>query len=177
MTLGFADLLIFLGGFTLARVTGFARRLLHPTELCDHVVVPSHEHLWGLRFPAADVLSAFATLFGLTCLVVHGVSSLAPRHEVVIGLVAGLIGIFALRFWLRRVCDPTEQLRLEASAVRVVRDIPPEGYGQVEMTIDGAQLKMAARSQDAEPIPAGALVEILDRSESVVVVSRRSRPQ
>jgi hypothetical protein len=59
-------LLIFLGGFTLSLVTGFARRLLHPTELCDNVVVPSHEHLHGLRFPAADILASFLTVFGFT---------------------------------------------------------------------------------------------------------------
>ena len=53
-------MLIFLGGFTLSLVTGFARRLLDPTELCDNVVLPSHEHLRGLRFPAADLLASFA---------------------------------------------------------------------------------------------------------------------
>jgi membrane protein implicated in regulation of membrane protease activity len=172
VTLGFAYLLIFLGGFTLALVTGFARRLLHPSELCDHVLVPSHEHLRGLRFPAADVLASFLTLFGLTCLVVHGLFALDPFREVVIGSVAGLIGIVALRSWLRTVCNPTEQLQRQRAEVRVVREIPASGYGQVEVLLEGAPLKLAARSQDRQPIPAGSLVEILDRTESVVVVTR-----
>ena len=174
MTVGFAYLLIFLGGFTLALVTGFARRLLHPTQLCDHVVLPSHEHLWGLRSPAADVLASFLTLFGLTSLVVHGVKSLAPGHEIAIGAVAGLLGIVVLKSWLRRVCDPAEQLDPGTAEVTVVRDIPANGYGQIEVLLGGAPLKLAARSQDLEPIPAGAVVEILDRSESVVVVKRRA---
>jgi membrane protein implicated in regulation of membrane protease activity len=165
-------LLIFLGGFTLALVTGFARRLLHPTQLCDHVVVPRHEHLWGLRFPAADVLASFLTLFGLTALLVHGLTSLTPAQEAAAAAVAGLVGIVVLRSWLRRVCDPTEQLPPEPRQVRVVRAIPANGYGQIEIRIDGAPLKLAARSQDPRPIPEGALVEILDRSESVVVVQQ-----
>ncbi len=174
MTWGFAYLLIFLGGFTLALVTGFGRRLLHPTVLCDHVVVPSHEHLWSMRFPAADILASFLTLFGLTAVVIHGVTSLTPSHEIAIGIVAGLFGIVALRTWLRRVCDPCEQLRSGTQDVRVVREIPGNGYGQVEVTMEGAQLKLAARSEASEPIPVGTVVDILDRTESVVVVVPRA---
>jgi hypothetical protein len=43
------------------------------------------------------------------------------------------------------------------------------------MVVDGGALKLAARSQDLEPIPAGALVDILERSESVVVVTSRAK--
>jgi hypothetical protein len=167
-------LLIFLGGFTLSLVSGFARRLLHPTELCDHVIVPSHEHLHGLRFPVADVLASFLSLFGLASLVTHGLSSLAPLHEMSIGTGAGLVGIFALKSWLRRVCDPSEQLNGDPNVVRVVREIPAKGYGQVELSVEGAQLKMAARTDQSQPIPVGAVVTILDRTESVVVVKPQS---
>jgi len=170
VTWGFAYLLTFLGGFTLALVTGFGRRLMHPSDLCDHVVVPSHEHLWSMRFPAADILASFLTLFGLTALIVHGVMTLAPQQEIIIAFVAGLFGIVALRTWLRRVCDPCEQIRPELHEVRVVREIPSKGYGQVEVTMEGAQLKLAARSETQRPIPVGTVVKILDRSESVVVV-------
>ena len=126
-----------------------------------------------MRFPAADVLASFLTLFGLTAVVVHGLTSLPPGHELAIGGAAGLFGIFALRSWLHRVCDPCEQLRSGTQEVRVVREIPGNGYGQVEVTMEGAQLKLAARSEVADPIPVGTLVEILDRSESVVVVVPR----
>jgi len=170
VTWGFDYLLIFLGGFTLSLVTGFARRLLHPTELCDNVVVPSHEHLRGLRFPAADLLASFLTLFGLISLVTHGLTSLAESRVVAIGAGAGVFGIFALRTWLYRVCDPCEQLNHDLQQVRVVREIPANGYGQVEVSLDGAPLKLAARTEMLKPIPVGSAVEILDRTESVVVV-------
>jgi membrane protein implicated in regulation of membrane protease activity len=170
VTWGFAYLLIFLGGFTLALVTGFGRRLIHPSDLCDHVVVPSHEHLSSMRFPAADILASFLTLFGLTALIVHGVTSLAPTQEIAISGVSGLFGIIVLRTWLRRVCDPCEHIQTGAQEVRVVREIPSKGYGQVEVVMEGAQLKLAARSEHSQPIPVGSVVTILDRSESVVVV-------
>jgi len=174
VTVGFAYLLVFLGGFTLALVTGFARRLLHPTELCDHVVVPFHEHLRGLRAPAADVLASFLTVFGLCSLVLHGLFALTPWQEITLGGAAGVVGIFALRFWLRRVCDPGERIGRSSAEVRVIREIPANGYGQVEVLVEGTGLKLAARSLDADPIPAGAIVEILEQSESVVVVRRRA---
>jgi hypothetical protein len=167
-------LLIFLGGFTLSLVTGFARRLLHPTELCDNVIVPSHEHLRGMHFPAADALASFLTLFGLASLVTHGLASLKPIPEMAIGTVAGLIGIFGLRSWLRRVCHPAEILNGDPNTVRVVREIPPRGYGQVEVAVEGSKLKMAARTDQSRPIPVGAIVEILERSESVVVVATQT---
>lgn len=167
-------MLTFLGGLTVALVSGFARRLLHPTQLCDNVVLPSHEHLHGIRFPAADILSSFLTLFGFTALVVHGLTSLALKNEIAIAAAAGVVGIVILRSWLRRVCDPCEQFAGNTLGVRVVREIPSNGYGQVEVTVEGTQLKLAARSDQTAPIPIGALVEILDRSESVVVVKESS---
>ena len=174
MTWAFAYLLIFLGGLTVALVSGFARRLLHPSQMCDNVVLPSHEHLHGIRFPAADVLSSFLTLFGLTAIVIHGLTSLAPKHEIAIAAAAGVVGIVIFRTWLHRVCDPCEQFANGTRQVRVIREIPSNGYGQVEVTIEGTQLKLAARSDQTAPIPIGSLVEILDRSESVVVVKRPS---
>jgi hypothetical protein len=167
-------LLIFLGGFTLSLVTGFARRLLHPTELCDNVVVPAHEHLHALRVPAADILASFLTVFGLVSLGIHGVTPLAERHVILIGAGFGLIGVFVLRSWLGRVCDPSEKVKEDAALVRVVREIPANGYGQVELSIEGALLKLAARTDQSGPIPVGEIVEILDRTESVVVVKSQS---
>ncbi len=170
MTWGAAYLLVFLGGFTLAVVTGFARRLLHPSQLCDFVVVPFHEHLHGLRFPAADYLASFITVSGLVCFLVHGLTAAGPEKEIAIGAGAGVVGIFALRFWLIRVCDPCEHLDTDMRRVRVIRDIPANGYGQVEVVVNGTRLLLAARTEEALPIPEGTFVEVLDRRESVLIV-------
>jgi hypothetical protein len=174
VTWGFAYLLIFLGGFTLSLVTGFARRLMHPTQLCDHVVVPSHEHIQGLRVPVADLVSSFLTVFGLVCLLIHGLTQLKPSQTVSIGGVAGILGIFILRAWLPKVCGPVENIEPATRQVEVVREIPSKGYGQVQLEVQGSSLKLAARSDEPGCIPVGSLVEIMDRTESVVVVRRKS---
>jgi membrane protein implicated in regulation of membrane protease activity len=170
VTWGFAYLLVFLGGFTLALVSGLARRLLHPSELCDFVVVPSHEHLNGLRFPAADLLASFLAVSGLASLLVHGLTSFPPTQEIAVGVGAGIVGTFTLKFWLNKVCDPSDQLQNDLQKVKVVREIPANGYGQVEVPLEGALLKLAARSEAEGPIPEGTLVQVLDRRESVVIV-------
>jgi hypothetical protein len=118
----------------------------------------------------ADFLASFITLFGLACFLVHGFTSLGVAQEVAIGAGAGVVGIFALRFWLVRVCDPSELLDQDLRKVRVVREIPANGYGQVQVVVNGAHVKLAARTEEARAIPEGTLVEILDRRESVVIV-------
>ena len=172
MTLAFVYLIIFLGGFTLALVSGLARRILHPSELCDHVVLPSHEHWQSQHTPTADAVISFVTLFGLATFVVHGVSTSTPLVEVLVGLGAGLVGVVLLRTWIGRVCDPSQQASHPPGSARVVRDIPPQGYGQVEVEVGDTVLRLAARSQEVSVIPAGSLVTVLDRQESVLVVER-----
>ncbi len=171
MTWAFAYLCVFLLGFTLALVTGLARRIIHPSILCDGVVVPSHEHWIVLRMPKTDIVVSFITVFGLTTFFVHGFRAFGPHREIALGLVAGLVGSFFVRVWLCRGADPTSVVSCEGSAATVIRDIPAHGYGQVEVTVGGCRIKLAARSTDAAAIPHGTPVTVLDRQESVVVVS------
>ena len=171
VTFGFLYLLIFLGGFTLALVTGLVRRLLHPTELCDHVVAPSHEHWQSHHTPRTDMVVSFITLFGLTTFLVHGFTTFGLARELIAGGAAGLLGVLLLRVWFRHICDPSRTPVSEGESATVVRDIPPHGYGQVELEISGeARIRLAARSEADRSIPAGTVVEVLDRQESVVIV-------
>lgn len=171
MTLGFAYLCIFLLGFTLALVTGLARRIVHPSTLCDGVIVPSHEHWATMRMPRADLLVSFITVFGLATFLLHGLSDAGPRRELAVGALVAVVGAFVLRLWLCRGADPTSVLSCEGAAATVVRTIPANGYGQVEVSVSGCRVKLAARSDITEMIPVGTSVTVLDRSESVVVVT------
>jgi hypothetical protein len=171
VTWGFLYLFVFLGGFTLALVTGLVRRILHPSELCDHVVVPSHEHWHSHHSPRSDLAISSATFFGLATLLVHGVSSFDPAREIAIGVVAGLIGAVVVRFWLGRIHDPIHRVEKHPENAVVVREIPANGFGQIEVTVAGSLLKLAAKSSAGIPIESGTVVAILDRQESVVVVS------
>lgn len=171
MTWAFAYLCVFLLGFTLALVTGLARRIIHPSVLCDGVVVPSHEHWAVLHTPKTDLAVSFITVFGLTTFFLHGFTAFGPHREIAVGLLAGLAGTFFIRFWLCRAADPTSVVSCEGASATVVRDIPANGYGQVEVSVGGCRVKLAARSTDAAAIPHGTAVTVLDRQESVVVVS------
>ena len=174
MTWGFVYLLVFLGGLTLAIVTGLARRLLHPSELCGEVTAPSHEHWYGQHRLQSDAVVSFATLFGLVTLLIHGVTHLDPLREIVIGSVAGLLGTVVVRAWMGRICDPTPQLEERPGRATVIRSIPSNGFGQVEISVAGSRLKLAAKSSSGNAIQPGTEVEILDRQESVVIVTPSS---
>ena len=170
VTWSFLYLAIFLLGFTLALVSGLVRRILHPSELARNVTVPSHEHWADLHTPRTDLLTSFLTVFGLVTFVLQGTTSMGPRREVLIGGAVGCIGAFILRLWLCRTCDPSSGLRCQGADARVVRAIPANGFGQVEVDVGGCMVKLAARTTLSSPISEGALVRILDRQESVVIV-------
>ncbi len=171
MTWAFAYLCVFLLGFTLALVTGLARRVIHPSVLCDGVVVPSHEHWAAFRTPKTDLVVSFITVFGVTTFLLHGFGAFDPHHEIAVGLVAGLAGTFFVRVWLCHATDPTSVVSCEGASATVVRDIPANGYGQVEVSVGSCRVKLAARSTNSAAIPHGTPVTVLDRQESVVVVS------
>jgi len=174
MTWGFVYLLVFLGGVTLAIVTGLVRRILHPSELCSDVVAPSHEHWHSQHRPRSDIVISFATLFGLATLLIHGLTSLDPIREIMIGFAAGLVGTVVIRSWLGRIGDPMHQIEGHADHAMVIRPIPTNGFGQVEISVAGTRLKLAARSSTGAAIQPGTKVEILDCQESVVIVTPSS---
>ena len=171
MTWTFAYLCVFLLGFTLAMVTGLARRVIHPSILCDGVTAPSPEHWTTLQMPKTDLVISFITVFGLATFFLHGFGTFGPHREIALGLLAGLLGCFFVRVWLCRAADPTAVVSCEGSTATVVRDIPAHGYGQVEVSVGSCRVKLAARSNDDAAIPNGTPVTVLDRQESVVVVS------
>lgn len=174
MTWGFVYLLVFLGGLTLATVTGLARRILHPSELCGEVTAPSHEHWYSQHRLRSDFVISFATLFGLTTLLIHGTTTLAPVREIVIGAAGGVLGIVVLRSWMGRICEPMHRIEDRPDQATVIRSIPSNGFGQVEISVSGTRLKLAAKSSTGAAIQPGTEVDILDRQESVVIVSPSS---
>ena len=71
---------------------------------------------------------------------------------------------------MRRPCA----VALDSERATVVRDIQPGAYGQVRIEKNGVTVLMAAQSVDAGVIPAGAEVEVVDCSRSVLTVRLRS---
>ena len=176
MTLSFVYLALFLAGFTLALVGGLVRRILHPSALCDHVTVPSHEHWASLHAPLADFVVSFLTGFGLAALVLHGLTDLDLVHELVLAVGAGTVLALAIRTWLCRAALPTDPGCCVEGRALVVRRIPENGFGQVEVEVCGCQVKLAARSATGQAIEEGRTVRVVDRHESVLVVTAEEEP-
>jgi len=172
VTWTFCYLVIFLVGFTLALVGGLVRRLLHPCELADRVIVPSHEHWASLRTPRADLVVSFLTGFGASGLVVHGTAHLDTRHELAAAAGGGIVLAALVRWWMcREVKAPADPAACLSATATVVREIPPRGFGQVEVEVHGCRVKLAARTEAGRPIGPGETVRVVDRQESVLVVA------
>jgi membrane protein implicated in regulation of membrane protease activity len=171
VTVGFVYLILFLGGFTVALVTGLLRRAFQPLAHAAPPAAPVHQHWQLASTPFWDFAAAFLTVFGLTAFTLHGVTALALGPEVALAAAAGLIGALALRSRIgHRSITRDHALDAESSTASVVRDIPPSGFGQIELEVEGNRVTMAARSESLETIAAGTAVEVIDRSESVVTV-------
>ncbi len=171
MTWAFTYLVIFLLGFTLAIVTGLVKRLLYPSDLCDSVIVPAHEHWARLHTPKTDLLVSFLTFFGLAALLLQGLTTMSHQFEIIIGCAIGLVGAVIFRGWLCKTCEPAKHLDASHGTAMVTRTIPTNGFGQIELQVGNFFVKLAARSYGDEPIPSGTTVTILERDESIVIVS------
>jgi len=176
VTLAFVYLLVFLLGFTLALVGGLVRRILHPAQLCDHVTLPSHEHWASLDTPRADFVISLLTGFGLTALVLHGTMDLDPLREVGIAVVLGTLLSLVIRSWLCHAAKPMDPGCCLHGRALVIRRIPENGFGQVEVDACGCVVKLAARSASGRPIEEGRIVQVVDRNESVLVVTAEETP-
>jgi membrane protein implicated in regulation of membrane protease activity len=173
VTVGFLYLILFLGGVTVALVTGLVRRALQP-ERFGCWVAPAHHH-WKLEAsPKLDFAVALTTCFGLVAFLVHGLAALDMSHEVGMGALGGLAGASALCLLMRRRSEHPGYPAEQAATATVVREIPAGGYGQVQVLVEGARVTLAARSEAAAPIAVGSEVEVVDRRESVVVVRPRA---
>lgn len=85
---------------------------------------------------------------------------------LLLALTVLVLIILATRFAHRQV----RPMRPSSRRATVVRAIPAGGFGQVRVDAAGTPLLLAACSAGMGAIPAGAEVEIVDESRSVVVV-------
>ena len=98
-------------------------------------------------------------------------ASFDPLPEVLIGAGAGIAGVIILKLLMGRIDDPIHSVEAHPDSATVVKEIPARGFGQVQISVAGTALKLAAKSGTGSAILPGTVVEILDRQESVVTVS------
>lgn len=168
MTWAFVYLACLLVGLLLAAVSGLFGDVR--SFLQNHPVAPAPDQQPTLLGGLALRLGAGLCGFGGAGLVLavrgreHAVATFAGA--AVVGLAA-VAATFLLR--RRRPRPP------RPSVAVVVRDIPPNGYGQIRLPQHAGGLLLAARTDEQQAIPAGLEVEVVD-SECTVVLVRRPRP-
>jgi len=168
VTWSFAFLAVLLVGLVMASTSGLLRRIaVH--HLDRHITVPAPEHHTAVVNLIAQRVSMAVTAFGLGGLVL--LQATPPTRLVVAAVAALATGLVALLV-LRPVCPPPA-----ASLARVVREIPPGGYGQVEIEQGLRALVLAARAHDGSRIATGTVVDLLDCESSVVTVRPRDSGQ
>jgi hypothetical protein len=165
VTWAFLYLAALLVGLALAAVTGLLRDVV---GLASHstVVAPHQDSHRALLSRLLRCIAAALTGFGAVGL---GLVTLRPLHSraaLNTATGAAILAVLVLLLVLgrRRVAAARSGL------AKVVREIPPGGYGQIRM--EGCAIVLAAQGADRDAIPIGATVEILDAERSVVTVRR-----
>ncbi len=168
MTWEFSYVAAFIVGLALAAVTGLISNLRSLAR--HHLVVPYSDLHRPFLALLGRRLAIGLVLFGLVGLVINAQRHAEPSTTLLISAAAGLAGIVAAFVMLRRPCA----MALDSERATVVRDILPGAYGQVRIERSGVSVVMAAQSVDADVIPAGAEVEVVDCSRSVLTVRLHS---
>ncbi len=164
MTWEFAYVALLIVGLVLASVTGLLRDLRSLGR--RYLVVPhpdQHSPFLGL---IGRRLSVGLVLGGLVGFVAGARWTSDPRTTALLAAGTGLVGILGAAVVLRRPCLD----RVHGERATVVRDIPPGGYGQIRIERNGVVVVIAAQSADPVPIPAGAEVDVVECTRSVLTV-------
>lgn len=161
MTWSFLFLVTLLIGLVMAATSGLMRRMT-PHRICHQITVPAPEHRSALVNLIAQRLCLPLVAFGGAGLLLRRAET--PNRLVaaaLIALAAGLVSMLVLR---RRNVRPLATLAV------VVREIPANGFGQVEVNQGDRRVVLAARSADGSRIPAGSAIEMVDCDSSVLTV-------
>jgi hypothetical protein len=167
VTWAFAYLVALMVGLVLAVVTGVLRDL---TQLSfhRHLVVPPSDQQFPFLALLGRRLAFGLALFGIAGLVLGDRLARDPRVTLLVAVGAGVAGFAFGLAVLRRPSAEAPHI----DKATVVRDIAPGGYGQVRLRRAGGDVVMAAQSVDTTLIPAGAEVEVVDCTRSVVTVRK-----
>jgi hypothetical protein len=170
VTWAFIYLVALVVGLMLASVTGLLRDLKNLSRH-HHLIVPHPDQQSAFLALVGRRLAIGSFLFGLVGLALGARRVPHPSVTFGVALGAGLVGVVLGVVLYRR----PRVTKTPGGSATVVRDIPPGGYGQVRLEREGRSFVLAAQNIDQAPIPAGAEVEVVDSTRSVVTVRKPTR--
>ncbi len=167
MTWSFLFLVCLLVGLATAAIHSLLQRITSH-RVCHNVVVPAPEHRSALINLIAQRASSPLIAFGAVGLALYRTErETRVLSAVAVGLVAALLATIVLRRW--RVPPPPAR-------AKVVREIPANGFGQVQVEQRDRRIVLAAKSADGRSIPVGSEIEMVDCDSSVLTVRQVSFP-
>jgi len=170
MTWAFLFMAVFLVGMILAAVTGLLGDL-RSLARSRHMVAPPHlATVSGIARCLSVGLTAFG-LFGLLS-TFHHRGGIDPVHTLGVAVAAGILGL-AIAIVARAVLARCAKPRAGFETATVVREIPAQGFGQIQIPGSCGVMTLAARAEDGAAIASGTQVEIVDSQRSVIVVRER----
>jgi membrane protein implicated in regulation of membrane protease activity len=142
-----------------------------------HDAIDSHAGDQTVSPISFRTIMAFITFFGIT-----GTVATFYHASITVSLLAGVaVGLVVAYVVYRLTALVASQSRstaatdadIKGQTGRVEVPIPAEGAGLVVLTLLGQNTSWAARTADGTPVPAGALVQILDRVGGTLIVAAR----
>jgi hypothetical protein len=161
VTISFLFLVCLLVGLVVAGTSGLLRRIT-AHRVCHDVTMPAPEHHTALLNLIARRISPPLAVFGAAGLLLrHSDVQARVIWSLAAALAAGLVAMLVFREWSTPV---------PAATAVVVRAIPVNGFGQVQVEQGGRTILLAAKSIDGSEIPAGSAIEMVDCESSVLTV-------
>ncbi|MCX7681125.1 MAG: NfeD family protein [Anaerolineae bacterium] len=189
--LGYAIIAGLLGGLAHLELPGIDIDIpgvdLHPGEPDIHLESPfSHDISHDVDHPDVRLsplspitVATFITTFGGVGLIVNNLTSIHPALGMLLSALAG-VGLAGIAFLIyTRVlvaAQGSSEVRmgeLIGQVAEVIAPIPEGKVGEVAFIARGARMRSPARSEDGQPIPRGAMVEIVKETGNVIVVRKR----
>lgn len=186
--LGYAIIAGLMGGLSHLELPGIDIDIpgidLHPGEPDIHLELPfSHDISHDVDHPEVGLsplspitIATFITTFGGVGLILNNLTSINPVLGAFLSALAGL-GLAGVAFLIyTRVlvaAQGSSEVRmgeLVGQVAEVIAPIPEGKVGEVAFIARGARMRSPARSEDGQPIPRGAMVEIVKEAGNVVVV-------
>lgn len=170
MTWAFLFMAVFLVGVILAAVTGLLGDLRSLARNRYMVAPPHLATVSGIARCLSVGMIGFG-LFGLFS-IFHHRGSVDPVHTFGVAVVAGLLAL-AIAVAARAVLARCARTPGAIETATVVREIPANGFGQIQVPGTCSTMTLAARAEDGAAIAIGTEVEIVDSQRSVIVVRER----
>jgi hypothetical protein len=172
---------LIVGGFGLFLLAASVLFGSHPhLDLHLHIHLPFHWHLGHAGHSGSDTAFSLPSIAGFIGAFGFGgaiAAQLLPGHSALGASLVGLAAAVPMAWGAARLTRAAMDMRTDAPPTQldvvgslgvVIREIPPDGYGEVRVSFAGQLMKFHARA--TAPLPVGAQILVVDAPSTTSVV-------